>query len=243
MIKFIRLPFLIHNELHNQLPTTAHYPKGTADMLTKFISWFQAPVFNEDEDKTRSALLLNVILNTFLVALPVVFMGAILGGPIPRIEGNLIVVACAWLTIVGAKLILFAGRVTAAGTMTIVIVFIATTLVVYNIGTIRAPATSYYLLVIVMARLIISRRAIIWMAGITGFTVIAFVLAEKNGLLPPPTLTVTVTQGITFTVSLAIISILLYLAVKSIDEALARARQELVERRQADALVPGSQIP
>ena len=46
-------------------------------MLTTFLRWFQAPTFSEDEDKTRSALLLNVILNTFLVALPAVFIGVL----------------------------------------------------------------------------------------------------------------------------------------------------------------------
>jgi len=193
--------------------------------------WFQAPVFPEDEDKTRSALLLNVILNTFLVALPVLIMGVLLGGRIPRFERSISIAALAWLTIFGTKLIMHSGRVVAAGIVTVAIVFTTTTLVVYNNGTIRAPVTSFYLLTIVMSGLIISRRAIIWMACISSVAIVTFMLAEKNGLLPSPTLTISITQGITFTVIFAIIGILLYLAVKSIDEALTRARQELTERQ------------
>ena len=203
-------------------------------MLKTLMQWLQAPKFPEDEDKTRSALLLNVILNTFLVALPVIIFGAILSRNIPRAEGNIIIVALAWLTIFGTKLVMHSGRVTLAGMLTVVIIFIATTLAIYNIGTIRAPATSFYPLTIVLSGLVISRRAVIWTACISSITIITFLLAERNGFLPPPTLTVTGTQGITFTVAFVITSILLYLAVQSIDEALARARLELDERQRTE---------
>ena len=196
---------------------------------------FQSPIFPEDPEKTRGALLLNVVINTFLIAFPLVFVGAILGGNIPALKFVLAIIACAWLTIFGTRLIMLAGRVTEAGIITVVILFTAATLAIYALGTIRVPATSFYLLAIVMAGLIISRRAIIWTAGLSILAVITFLLAEKNGFLPLPALTITVTQGITFTVVFTIVSILLYLAVKSIDEALARARQELADRRQAEA--------
>jgi signal transduction histidine kinase len=196
--------------------------------------WFQPPTFPQDEDKTRRALLLNVVLNTFLVALPVIFIGIILGGYIPRVERILIIITAAWLTIFGTRLTMLAGRVATAGILTVVITYIATTLTVYNLGTIRAPATSFYLLAIVMSGLTIGRRAIVWMNILSAVTIIMLLLAEINGLLPQPTLTVTVTQGVTFTVVFAIVSILLYLAVKSIDEALFYARQELAVRRQAE---------
>jgi len=203
-------------------------------MLTTFISWLRPPVFPEDEDKTRSALLLNVVLNTFLVALPAIIIGAILGGNVPRLDRIITIITIAWLAIFGTRLIMLTGRVVMAGIVTVVIIFIATTLAVYNIGTIRAPATSFYLLITVMTGLIINRRAILWMAAVCSVTIITFMLAEKNGLLPPPALTISVAQGITFTVVFTIIGILLYLAVKSIDEALARARQELSERQRAE---------
>src|SRR5258706_10888398 len=111
-------------------------------MLTTFIRWFQAPIFPDDEDKTRSALLLNVVLNTFLVALPVIIAGSILGGNVPRLERIIIILTFVWLTIFGTRLAMLAGRVALAGTLMVIIIFIATTLAVYNLGTIRAPATS-----------------------------------------------------------------------------------------------------
>jgi signal transduction histidine kinase len=197
--------------------------------------WFHPPLFPEDEDKTRSALLLNVILNTFLVALPILIVAVILGGNIPRYERVLAIVIFSWLTIFGTKLIMFSGRVALAGIVAVIIIFIATTLVIYNVGTIRAPVTSFYLLAIVTAGLTISRRAMIWIAGVSSIAITVFLLAEKNGYLPAPNLTVSITQGATFIVVFAIISFLLYLAVKSIDESLARVRQELRERKQTEA--------
>jgi len=201
-------------------------------MLTTLMRWFQPPIFPQDEDKTRRALLLNVVLNTFIIAWPVVVIGITLGGRIPRVERILIIITCAWLMIFGTRLTMLAGRITVAGILTVIITYIATTLAVYNLGTIRAPATSFYLLVIVMAGLTIDRRPIIWMTVLSGIAIILLLLAEVNGLLPQPTLTVTITQGITFSVVFTIVSVLLYLAVKSIDEALMRVRQELAERGQ-----------
>ncbi len=203
-------------------------------MPTTFMRWFQAPIFPDDEDKTRSALLLNVVLNTFLVAVPVIIASSILGGNVPRLERIIIILTLAWLTIFGTRLAMLAGRVALAGVVTVVIIFIATTLSIYNLGTIRAPATSFYILIIVMSGLVISRRAIIWMAGICTITIIMLLIAERNGLLPQPTLTITIAQGVTFTVVFAIIAILLFLAVKSIDEALARVRKELAERQHTE---------
>jgi hypothetical protein len=42
---------------------------------------------SEEEDKTRSALLLNVVLNTFLFALPVLFANTILMGRVHDSKG------------------------------------------------------------------------------------------------------------------------------------------------------------
>src|SRR5690349_1544007 len=134
-------------------------------MLLTLLSWFHAPIFREDEDKTRSALLLNVVLNTFFITLPIVFVGAIAGGNVPRLATILIILAIAWLTIFGTRLLMLSGRVSLAGIVTVIIIFTTTTLAVYNLGTIRAPATSFYFVTIVMSGLIISRRAVVWVAG------------------------------------------------------------------------------
>jgi signal transduction histidine kinase len=198
-------------------------------MLHTFTRWFQAPIFPEDEDKTRSALLLNVVLNTFLFALPVLFTNALLRNS-PRTEGTLVILTIVWLAVFGMRVFMRSGRVTAAGIMTVIIIFVATTLALYNLGTIRSPVTSFYVLGIMTTGLIINRRALVWMTGLSTIAIFLLLFGEKNGYLPKPILTVTITQGVTFMVVFTIIAILLFLAVKSIDEALERVRQELAER-------------
>lgn len=235
-----RLLSLFHYEFACSISSSNSSLQRENKMPITFMRWFRSPVFPQNEDKTRRALLLNVVLNTFIVTLPLIFIGVILGGPFPRVERILIIITGAWLTIFGTRFTMLAGRVAAAGIMTVVITYIATTLAVYNLGTIRAPTTSFYLLAIVMSGLTIGRRAIVWMTILSAVTIIMLLLAEINGLLPQSTLTVTLTQGVTFTVVFAIVGILLYLAVKSIDEALFYARQELAVRRQAETALQQS---
>lgn len=209
-------------------------------MLKTFMSWFRPPFFPGDEDKTRSALLLNVILNTFMIALPILVVAILLGSNTPRMEQIITIVAVGWLTLFGARLIMRSGRVALAGIMAVMIAFIATTLVVYNIGSIRAPATTVYLLAIVTAGLTISRRAIILTAAASSLAILVFLTAERNGYLPRPDLSVSITQGTTFIVVFIIISFLLFLAVTNIDISLLRVRQELTERKQTEAALQHS---
>src|SRR4029450_5197399 len=109
----------------------------TTKMLKSLMRWFRAPLFAGDEDKTRSALLLNVILNTFLIALPILIITTMLGANTPRLGEVIVIVVLAWITIFGTKLMMISGRVVAAAILAVTIIFIATTLVIYNIGTIR----------------------------------------------------------------------------------------------------------
>jgi hypothetical protein len=198
-------------------------------MLKKAIQWFRSPVFTNDEEKTRKASLLNAVLNTFLLLLPVLFISTMMKGA-SRPEAAQIIIMTTWLMIFGIRLVMFSGRVVTACIITVTVLYAATTLALLNVGTIRAPATSLYFLVIISAGLILGRRAIIWTTGISGITVLALLLAEQRGMLPLPDMTVHTTQGVTFVVVYTILGVLLYLAVKSIDDAMARAERELAER-------------
>jgi signal transduction histidine kinase len=201
-------------------------------MLTAFIRWFNAPIFPEDEEKTRKASLLNAILNTSIIATPAFFISIVLGGNTSRLERILIILACAWLMTFGSRLLMLSGRVAMAGIISVILTFAGVTLNVYNIGTIRTPATSVYILIIIIAGLAIHRRAVIWTAVFSAIAVITLWFWEKNGFLPTPNFypSASITQAIAFTVILATTAVLFSLAIKSIDEALGRVRQELTER-------------
>jgi len=203
-------------------------------MLATILGWFQAPTFPEDDDKTRSALLLNVTLNTILITMPVIFTGVALGDSDSRREVILTIMIFGWLIIFGARLIMLSGRVSTAGTLTVVTLFIGTSLAIYTRGSIRVPAITFYILAITIAGLAISRRAIIWTAIFSSIASTTLFMAERAGILPKPNLTtVNISNSITITAVFIVISILLYLAVKSKEEAFARLQQELAERVRA----------
>ena len=197
-------------------------------------NWFRSPVFPEDVNKTRSALLLNVILNTFFIALLVILITVLLVNTGPRPTFTTIVLTISWLGIFGLQYIMRKGQVKTAGILAAIILYLATSLEIYNIGTIRAPATAFYILIIVLAGLVINRQAIAWTAFINGLTIIILLICEMKGLLPKPNLGVSITQGITFVTIVLITSILLYLATGSIEDALTQARTELAERKQVE---------
>ena len=197
-------------------------------MLINFIRWFNAPIF-PDEEETRRALLLNVILNASIIAIPIAFIGIILSGSIPRMEIILVIITCVWLIFIGLRVIMLSGKVMLAGIAAVVILFVCTTLSAYNAGTINTPVTSVYILVIVIAGLSIHRRAAIWMAVFSAIGVTMLWIMGKNGFLPTPHSTVANIQAIAFTVIFAATAILLSLAFKSIDETQARAQHELTE--------------
>jgi len=58
--------------------------------------------------------------------------------------------------------------------------------------------------------------------------------AEINGLLPPPVLSVSLTQGIAFAIGAVWTIVLVNLATRNIDESLALAQRELSEHHRAD---------
>jgi len=205
-------------------------------MLKILARWFQSPVFTNDTDKTRSAFLLNVVLNTFLLVLPILFINSIVGGnlPSPRRLTTQIILAVSWATIGGLKYVMRNGYVIAAGIILVSTGFIGTTIMVFNLGTIRTPVVSFYLLAIVMAGVTIGRKSIIWMVGASSISILALLTAERNDWLAKATLTVSVTQGVTYIVVFIVLGILLFLSVKSTDEALLQARQEIRTRKQRD---------
>lgn len=205
-------------------------------MLKNLLSWFQAPIFPEDANKTRSAFMLNVILNTFLLVLPILFVNSMVEGNLPstRREITQFIIAFSWLIAMALRFLMIKGLVTTAGVVLVSICFIGTTMMVFNLGTVRTPAVSFYFLAIVMAGLAIGRKAITWVVAASSIALLALLTAEKNGWLVEPNLKVSLTQGVTFTAVFVILGILLSLSVKSIEDALARARQEITARKQSD---------
>ncbi len=194
---------------------------------------FAPPVFTDDEDKTRRAAVLNILFVVGIFGLAVIMLGNWLGGrtPYPAFLLNFSLVFVS----IALYVLLRRGHVTITSYLWVLALHIGITAGCALLGTIRTPTTSLYFALIVAAGLLIDVRTMVFVAALSSLSVAGLIVAENSGWLPPPDFSVTLTQWVTFSVEFGFICCLVYLSVRNTKQALARARDELAQREQAEA--------
>jgi len=181
------------------------------------------PVF-EDEDKTRIASVLNTILLIILgilllTAIPVLITSYNVG---PSLV-NLVIVL---LLVSGVLFLMRRGRVQLASTLLASAGWLAITVMTFFDGGVHSGAFSTYILALLISSLLLGGRAGIGFAGLSVVSGLGMVYAENSGFLPPaitPHRPVLVWIG--HSAAFIGASMLLYIAVRSINEAFERARR------------------
>ena len=102
-------------------------------------------------------------------------------------------------------------------------------------GTIRAPTAMIYLLIVIIAGLLLDLNGMIITTALCSLLVAGLIIAGNAGLLPLPDYSLTKTQWITFTAILGWAGSLTHLTLQHLNRALARADNELAERKSSDA--------
>lgn len=187
-------------------------------MLTFFKRLTAPPVFEGDAEKTRTAELLNVILNTLIVVIGLALLGIVLGRTSPA--AVYFIVSVLFFALIALKIPAKLGYIKQASILTVILLTTVLSLALAAGGSIRAPAVVFYVLTSVMSGLLISRRAIFWSVGINALIFFGLLWAEITGRLPTPNFTVTIQQGLIFTASSLLTAVLLNLALKRQNEAL-----------------------
>ncbi|MCP4543826.1 MAG: PAS domain S-box protein [Chloroflexi bacterium] len=172
-----------------------------------------APVFEDNEDKTRVAGLLNIILPALFV---IVSLFTLLTGLHAVESGNIMMGAVTAFLALLLWFIMRRGHVQLAGILFSSLFFICVTFMIYAGGTVRAPITVTYSVCIVSASLLIGARAAI------GFNVL--VLLALFGLLQAETAGERMHDWLTYAAVFSLTTVLLNLAARSINDALERAR-------------------
>jgi methyl-accepting chemotaxis protein len=191
-------------------------------MLTRLKRLLAAPVFEGDEDKTRTAKLLNVILLTNLAisatsgaVLP--FTGNFANGAVP--------VGVMVLLMLGTLFLLRSGRVRLACWLFSILYWVIDVLLLFVSGGIGSPITSFIVVVVIVSGLLLGGRAAIMFAGLSIAAGIGAYFAGLQGLLPPAmVMTTPIGAVVTFAATMIMAAALLYLANRSINQALDRAR-------------------
>lgn len=203
-------------------------------MYSPWVKKFLAPPVFEDEDKTRIAELLNIILLTVLVI--AVMYG--LFSPIihPNPAPVLAIISVEVILLLGLRALMRRGQVQLVSLLILLVLWAIYTLAAIVSGGVRTPAFSSYMSVILIAGLLLGGRGGIGFAGLCALAGLGLLYAETSELLPPslfPTTPVAMWAGLAANFIMA--AVLLHLATRSIGDALERARRSETRARKAQA--------
>lgn len=192
-------------------------------MLAQLRSWLAPPVFANDEEKTRIARLLHIILITVMVLVMIFSVPAFLLTPeIGRILIELFLGVWALLML----MLLRRGQVYLAGFLLSFTLWAVVSYGTYEAGGFRGSTMSAYFGIILIAELLLGSRAGV-VFGLLSIAVTGWMYyAEELGLMPPAATYATLaTFWIEFSVVVIGVVGLLSLVINSLRRALERARR------------------
>jgi GAF domain-containing protein len=197
-------------------------------MMNWIRQFFAPPVFEGDEDKTRTASLLNIILLSILaVASPIIVISPL---ALPQPLLGVIVSVPMTLLCLGALVIMRRGYVRLASLIPVSIQWIAYAAMVLISGGMTSILGVGLVTDVVMAGLLLGRRAALTVAGLSIVVGLGIFLMGNAGLLPAPYfIPDALTAWLVLAANLFETAVILYLAAGSLDEALGRARSLAAE--------------
>lgn len=190
------------------------------------------PVFPGDDERTLRAKLLNFALLANLGLVVCCMLAGLLGG---RMPASVLYLEIAF---VGGTLALLwwlrRGWVQFAAAALLAKGFVATTVAVAELGTIRAPVAGFYLALVVAAGILFDRRWMMVMIGLSSLAIGGLIGAENAGWLARADYTVNITQWMVSSVLLLCVGFWVAWAQGTMREALHRSEREVEERRRAE---------
>jgi signal transduction histidine kinase len=202
-------------------------------MLINIRRWLGPPSFEGDEDKSRAAALLNIILWILIAA-------ALIYGVFAPIRPELVfrrtlIIVPFVLALLLFKQLVNWGYVRTTGILTVFAIWLLITSAMFSGADYNNPAFMGYLVVIVCAGLILNWRAAFGWSLFSIFTSAILLILGQRGVLPHseplPPFAFWAAQAVYILVSTLLIS----QSLRKIDEALAKAQRELNERERVEA--------
>ena len=198
-------------------------------MNGKIEKWLKLSVSDVNDEKSRNVVLIRTSLRVCIFLIIIIVAGDFIGGgKTPKI--TLLVDGIMLLVSLGLLYFLSKGKVSLAGTGLVIFGIILISAAIYTLGTIRAPSTSAYLLIIIIAGMLFDIKGLIYSVTVISLILFALFWAESNGLLRQPNFGVTITQWITYTSIFFMCGLLSIFVIKTLHKALANLNQEIFER-------------
>ncbi len=193
-------------------------------MWHKIKGWLAPPVF-EDEEKTRAANLLNIIVIGLLL-LFAVFAGMNLFA-LQDAGAEIIFISVLLLAFLAIYSLMRFGFISQSAVLFVAIFWSIHTLAVINTGGVRDPAVATYLLVTIIAGLLLGGRSSMIVAGASLLVVGGMFYAESIGLLIYPAERYTTSAALIVHIfNLIVVGILLYLYTRELNQMVRRLRRE-----------------
>ncbi|HLG13818.1 MAG TPA: ATP-binding protein [Blastocatellia bacterium] len=192
------------------------------------------PVFQGDEDRTRTAAHLNAIVLGALAVIVLYTVVVAVIAPPSRPMWNVARV----VFLIGVLILMRRGHVRLACSLGVTAAWVVQILSAASNGGVRTPGFGGMVVIVLMAGLLMGFRSALTFAALTIVVGLAMVAGEMRGLLPPLSSAYTparvwATQAAWFLVA----AVMLHVATLNMKEALKRERRELTERvRAEDAL-------
>ncbi len=192
-------------------------------MFERIRHYLTPPVFADDRQKARAAVILNTILLTLLVLTTIVIV-------VLLVTSELDLMSLAFIGIIDALVwavafVMRRGHVRAAGGTLCLGLWLFETFLIVSTGGVRSPLASTYILVTVMAGLLLGGRGAMLFAGLGVLSGLFVLYIESVGILVEPVLGIdTAAASISLAVNLILAAALLYLADRSIRGALEQAQ-------------------
>ena len=209
-------------------------------MLTRIRSFLAPPVITGDEEKTHQAQYLSFIIWTIFISTSLFCLIWIIF--VPQYTSRLIY-AAPLFPLAGTTHFLLKRR-NIESTSWIIVGGLWLTLLfaaVFN-GGIQALAVSGFTVVVLSAGLLLGRKAALFLAGLTILVMLGLVVAESRGLIIGEQFMTPLAMWSAHTTYLILASVVLHMATSNIQEALARSRMEIEERKRTEVALREAEL-
>jgi len=203
-------------------------------MLLKIKIWFAPPFFAGDDEKSRSAGLINMILLMFILSASAYGIFA----PIEKafLIHRLLIIVPFILILFALKQFMHWGYVKQTASLIVFILWLTFTVSMFFGQGYNNPAFMGYTVVVVCAGLLLTWQAAIGWGIISILTSASVLVIDQIGIIPPnlnpiPPFALWVAQAL----YIFVITILLSQTIRKIDESFASAKHELAERQRIQA--------
>ena len=197
-------------------------------------SFLSPPVFDGKDEKAQKVLNLNASLWTIIALIIIAPIGAFAGGEIPLFIIALSVISL--LLCISARYALQQEWVPSAltGLCTLFIGTLYITAIIISLGTLHAPITMAYALVIIIASLEFDQKGVIVTTAGISLLLLILILTEFNTLLTTQNQFTALTHWLSYTAFLVLIGILCLVLSYTAKRSLNYAQKEFSRRKKSE---------